>query len=126
MNDESRIKVELGLSVVFYLVILSLFSFSANWRFLPTADPAYEGLQPSSRVLHWFYGYHLQHWDAGWYQQITEHGYQGQSVSFFPVYPLLVLIVETSGLGFVVASSIVSLVATLVGLYFFIDSRYVN
>ncbi len=31
-----------------------------------------------------------QQWDAGWYDRITLHGYDTQSVAFFPLYPLLI------------------------------------
>lgn len=119
MKDEGWNIIEFWLTVLFYLGVLSVFTFAANWRFLPTADPAYDGLQASGRVLHGFYGYHLQHWDAGWYKQISEQGYYGQAVSFFPAYPLLVHAVELGGLDFPVASSLVSLAVTLVGLYYF-------
>jgi hypothetical protein len=46
----------------------------------------------------------FQHWDAGWYLRIAEHGYDvEQTTPFFPVFPLAV-----RGLGAVVGSNAVA------------------
>lgn len=118
MANDRQALVAVCASVAFSLVLVSLVAFVANWRLLPQPDPAYEGVATQPRVLHWFYGYHLQRWDAGWYREIAEQGYQGQSVSFFPLYPAAVKLGIATGLNFPVASSLVSLLATLVSAYF--------
>ena len=31
----------------------------------------------------------LEHWDAGWYVRIARHGYNPESIVFFPLYPMV-------------------------------------
>jgi hypothetical protein len=61
-----------------------------------------------------------QRWDALWYQQIAEHGYQAgnSTVAFFPLYPLLVRLTALPlGGRIVVAELIVSSVAFVAAMW---------
>lgn len=70
------------------------------------------------------YAHLIQAWDGEWYRRIAESGYpttlptQGGVVTentwaFYPIFPVLVLVVMATGLSFAVAASVVSLMAGL-------------
>jgi Gpi18-like mannosyltransferase len=62
------------------------------------------------------------HWDGAWYSSIATNGYfktlWPASANFFPFYPLLLHVATTLGLGVAVAGVLISLVASLLALYF--------
>jgi hypothetical protein len=62
----------------------------------------------------------LARWDGVWFLRIAAHGYSGPSVTFFPLYPLLVRLVaggSGSPAPLLVASYVVSLAAFAGALY---------
>ncbi len=71
-------------------------------------------LPPRSDLYHGALGRLLDGWanmDGGWYLSIAQHGYAHRfSEAFFPLYPLLVRIVAGTGMGYVPAGIVLSLV----------------
>lgn len=75
----------------------------------------------------------FSHFDGNWYRQIATLGYEyqngiwGDSVAFFPFYPLLVRAVMSIGLPFEVAGTLVNNLAFLGALgvvYFWVEECY--
>lgn len=61
----------------------------------------------------------LVRWDSNYYLRIAEHGYTSPEMpAFFPLYPLLVHLVAMTGLAYPYAGALVSLLATLVAVFF--------
>jgi Gpi18-like mannosyltransferase len=64
-------------------------------------------------------------WDSGWYEAIVKNGYeyandaQQHNVAFFPLFPLLIRIVMTTGLPFNIAGTLVNNLAFLGALIIF-------
>ncbi|MDF2874770.1 MAG: hypothetical protein K0R22_1453 [Sporomusa sp.] len=56
-------------------------------------------------------------WDAHWYTYIAEHGYDIQSIVFFPVTILLIKALAGSGLGYVLVGFVVCNLFTLISYY---------
>ncbi|HWR41700.1 mannosyltransferase family protein [Sporomusa sp.] len=56
-------------------------------------------------------------WDAHWYTYIAEHGYDIQSVVFFPLTILLIKALAGIGLGYVTAGFVVCNLFTLISYY---------
>jgi hypothetical protein len=63
-------------------------------------------------------------WDGRWYRTVAENGYllepgRQSDPAFFPLYPLLLRLVHSAGIGYVAAGVIVSNAAFLVALFLF-------
>jgi len=117
-NTSAPIKIVL-VFVVAHLFLLSLLSIFSLTRLSLGHDPAYEGTAQAGRMPSWFYGENLNRWDTGWYALIVNEGYTKERTAFFPLYPVLVRWLTATGMGFVFAASIVSLTATMIGLWFY-------
>jgi hypothetical protein len=56
-------------------------------------------------------------WDAHWYTYIAEHGYDRQSIVFFPVTIVLIKAIAASGLSYVTAGFVLCNLFTLISYY---------
>ncbi|ABS05567.1 hypothetical protein Krad_4104 [Kineococcus radiotolerans SRS30216 = ATCC BAA-149] len=75
-------------------------------------DASYDHLRP-----HPVWVQSLVRWDSNYYLTIAERGYVSPEMpAFFPLYPLLVRLVASTGLAYPVAGILVSAVATVVAL----------
>ena len=82
---------------------------------LPWADPATSMLEPPGSLNHW------AHWDGAWYSKIVTEGYEvsaPQRTAFFPLFPVLMYVGTSFGIGPAFCGVLVSLFATLFALYF--------
>ncbi|MCA3749178.1 MAG: hypothetical protein IN808_08600 [Rubrobacter sp.] len=82
---------------------------------LPQAEPAGDPLGPPGLLSYW------ARWDGAWYSEIAAEGYgerAPQSTAFFPLYPLLLRVGISAGLGPAVWGVALSLAFTLLALYF--------
>jgi Gpi18-like mannosyltransferase len=55
----------------------------------------------------------LGHWDANWYFRITTHGYDAQSIAFYPLFPSLVKIINSALNNLVPVTIIGSVISSL-------------
>jgi Gpi18-like mannosyltransferase len=75
---------------------------------LAANNPSFAFAQPLSSWREFFFGAWV-HWDAAWYMKIIQNGYSYEgpgvqaNVAFFPLYPLLVILL-VRGLGFDVSN----------------------
>ncbi len=82
---------------------------------LPWADPATSTLEPPGSLNYW------AHWDGAWYSKIVTEGYDGSAperTAFFPLFPVLVYVGTSLGIGPAFWGVLVSLFATVFALYF--------
>lgn len=109
---------------IIWLFIINLFAFYSLNRFNLNADTAYTWINPTE--FHQDKNLNLidlrVHWDSFWYLKIANEGYQyipGQmnSITFFPLYPILIWILSTI-FSPALAGWIISIIAFGLGLYF--------
>lgn len=70
---------------------------------------------PSNDITYWF---RWTNWDGGHFRGIAEHGYSPQQTVFFPLYPLLMKILNLAGLEINLAGLLISHVSLLLALFF--------
>lgn len=95
------------------LVLIILGRFGIN-VFKQTAQPQiYKSLNIPELLRFSF------NWDAGWYYAIAEHGY-GKSITpvfaFFPLYPMLIVLIHKIGLNYVWSAFLLNFAATCLAL----------
>jgi hypothetical protein len=82
---------------------------------LPWAEPATSVVEPPGSLNYW------AHWDGAWYSQIATEGYvvsAPQRSAFFPLFPNLLYVGTSLGIGPALWGVLVSLLATVFALYF--------
>ena len=61
----------------------------------------------------------LEHWDAGWYVKIARHGYDAESIVFFPLYPVMLRLagIIVPGVSQYILGAVFSALCFLAALY---------
>jgi hypothetical protein len=103
--------------------VLVLLSGTIAWLIFPSGDTA-GVLDPPGLVEH--LGSSLKdtlaapfaRWDAAWYLTAAIHGYghPWATATFFPLYPLLIAIGGSLGIGYITAGVLISVVSFVIGL----------
>lgn len=96
------------LLTLFVALLWQLTLFVVGWAFAPHQGPLG----------------HINHWDAGWYLHIIEHGYSQNgspaAPAFYPLFPFLVKLVEVLSFGIIpplLAALIINTAALWAALY---------
>jgi hypothetical protein len=79
---------------------------------LPWAKPITSQVNEPGFLSYW------AHWDGAWYSEIATEGYSPMSITFFPIFPMLLRVGSAVGGGPALWGVLISLIATLFALYF--------
>ena len=86
-------KLAILFATVIFLGFTALVVWGASFRLNVYNDAIFDGPEaknPAPMLTTTKFWFNLQRWDAGWFKQIVNQGYDDASAAFFPLYPVLV------------------------------------